>query len=241
VNVTATPWIIGRSCWTVDCTASPPSPGIANTDSTSTVPVSMPTNTSPMTVTTGIAALRSACRNTIDRSDAPLARRLCTKSRPSASSMPSLVCLAITAAGASASAITGSTMLCAQPDSDVAGSTYPVAGSSRNATANTVTSTSPNQNTGTANPTSDSASTSRPSAPPRTALTTPSVTPTSAASTVHHTISDSVTPSRVVICSPTSRPLMGETPRSPCSAPLSQCQYWVSSGSSSPSCWRSWA
>ena len=52
-------------------TAVRPRPGMANTDSMATVPPNAPTNTKPTTVMIGIAALRSACRSTIDRSPRP--------------------------------------------------------------------------------------------------------------------------------------------------------------------------
>ena len=57
----------------VASTALLPSPGIAKTCSTKTVPPIRLTNTTPITVRTGMPAFRRACRYRIERPAKPLA------------------------------------------------------------------------------------------------------------------------------------------------------------------------
>jgi hypothetical protein len=57
-----TPMMTGRSCWPMASTSVLPSPGGLNTVSTTTTPpISWPMSM-PNCVTTGVRALRSACR-----------------------------------------------------------------------------------------------------------------------------------------------------------------------------------
>ena len=61
-----------------DWKASSPSPGQANTDSTTTEPPSKPPTCTPATVTTGRTALRSTWVSVIRSSFRPLARAVVT-------------------------------------------------------------------------------------------------------------------------------------------------------------------
>ena len=64
----------GMSCSFVAVTARLPSPGSTKTASTKTEALSALTKTRPITVTTGMAPLRSACFQMMDRRGMPLAR-----------------------------------------------------------------------------------------------------------------------------------------------------------------------
>src|SRR5882757_5308202 len=81
-------------------------------------------------------------------------------------------------------------------------------------------------------------STTRPRTPPRNALATPRATPTITETSTAPPTSESVTASRVVSSCPTASDDLIDRPKSPCTARLSQCQYWVHSGWSSLSCLR---
>ena len=65
----------GKSRKKIASTTSLPMPGHANTDSVITTPPSKVPICSPSTVSSGTAALRSACRRITARSARPLARR----------------------------------------------------------------------------------------------------------------------------------------------------------------------
>src|SRR5260221_963726 len=104
----------GRSWLPAAVTACWPSPGIENTSSISTVPPSRLTSSSPTTVTTGIAALRSACLSTTERRDRPRARSITTNSRDITSDIESRVCLATNATAPADRVRTGSAMLRSQ-------------------------------------------------------------------------------------------------------------------------------
>src|ERR1022692_105496 len=150
-----------------------------------------------------------------ERRGMPLAASTRTKSRRRTSSIESLVCTAMMVIPTAAMATTGSTRDRAQPAGSWPKGMKPVAGKIRMATANSSISTSPSQKLGIARP--------------RTA-------PTMLATRVPPMINVSETVSREPRIEVTLWPVTSELPRLPCRAWLSQCQYCVHSGWSSPSC-----
>ena len=78
-------------------------------------------------------------------------------------------------------------------------------------------------------------STTRPTNPPRTAASIPTLTPSTMTSSSAPSASDRVTGSRAPNSSVTGRPLTIEVPRSPVTAFSSHDPYWTRTGRSAPS------
>ena len=152
------------------------------------------------------------------------------KSRDITSDSESRVCLATNATPPAARVSTGNAMLRSQGPGSVPSGAYPVAGNAWTLTASSSTSTRASQKFGSASPASDTTSTSRPSAPPRSALTVPRLTPTRPETITVPTMMDRLGPSRAFSSCMTGWPLNRSAPRLPCSTPSSQCQYCTGSG-----------
>ena len=101
------PWTAGMSRWKTESTISEPTPGQANSFSTTTAwPISEP-NCRPTMVTISTRALRSTCHFTTRRSLMPLLRAVRTKSAFSTSSTAARVVRASSAIGPTPSAMAG--------------------------------------------------------------------------------------------------------------------------------------
>ena len=107
IAVRGQPWTAGMSRWKTESTISEPTPGQANSFSTTTAwPISEP-NCRPTMVITSTRALRRTCHSTTRRSLMPLLRAVRTKSALRTSSTAARVVRASSAIGPTPSATAG--------------------------------------------------------------------------------------------------------------------------------------